>query len=109
MLVLLQGEVPGAAKQATLAVATAAKQGTAGTGAVAPTLSPAKDTPRGKENVTPDRDQVSTLLGDSGSVTCLPCLPACQPACLCPHGACGCHNRAMLIVLSSDATGRQRG
>ena len=62
MLVLLQGEVPGAAKQATLTSAVVAKQATAGAEA-AKTLSPAKPAPRGKENVTPDRDQVSPVLG----------------------------------------------
>jgi hypothetical protein len=61
MLIVLQGEVPGAAKQATLTAAVAAKQGTAGAEAAKLPLSPAKrSTPRGKENITPDRDQVST-------------------------------------------------
>lgn len=63
MVTSLQGEVPGGAKQATLAMAAAAKQGTAGVEATEPTLSPGTRTARGKENFTPDRDQVGTLLG----------------------------------------------
>ena len=65
IIALLQGEVPSTAKQSTLTAATAAKQGSAGAGAAELALSPAKSTPRGKENVTPDRDEVTTLLGDS--------------------------------------------
>lgn len=58
----LQGETPGAPKQATLAAAPGKDSG-AGTGAIDLTLGSAK--PRGpceKENITPDREMVRFLM-----------------------------------------------
>ena len=49
--------------------AAAAKQSTADAEAAELPFSPAKCTPHGKENVTPDRDQVRTLLGTATADT----------------------------------------